>query len=64
MMHLPFLSLLLLPPSPPPSYTVILTLDNGGKVSVVEEQVSLNLLFNPWSAGESLGQQSCMGQFT
>ena len=40
---------------------MILTLDNGGKVSVVEQQVSLYLLFNPWSTGKSLGLQSCPG---
>lgn len=34
------------------SYKVILTLDNAGKVTVIDQELKAVLLFNPWNSGK------------
>lgn len=36
---------------------MVLTVDNGGKVTVVDKRDIVTILFNPWSSGEGMGRR-------
>ena len=51
------LTLACVPFCPLTRYKMVLTVDNRGKVTVVDKRDIVTILFNPWSSGEGVGRE-------